>query len=223
MLGTTTQPTPMVEDDGDITARIRQVKPQRERASVSDLDVLVMGRYAHVTGSVPVVTDEGNPVEYRVLLGEGADGAPVSSDLPSRVVGAGPDDDRMLLAPTRAGRIERLTPYRSLDVIVEHEDVDEHGWLDLRAAIERCVAEDHELRTDDVDALEWVADGPLLSLDIGHLDPSVEWLVVRFEAREVLQGKTGGDTRVLHGNGRTFMVRVDPEARHGAWQSIPTR
>ena len=43
----------------------------------------------HVTGCLPVVTDDGNPVEYRVLLGEGEDGAPVSSDLPSRIVGAG--------------------------------------------------------------------------------------------------------------------------------------
>jgi hypothetical protein len=216
MLGSTTQPTAMVDKTSDITARINRVKRQSERASVCDLDILVMGRYAHVTGVLPVVTDDGNPVEYRVLLGEGKDGVPVSSDLPHRIVGAGPDDDRMLLAPTRAGRIERSTPFRSLDVIVEHEDVDERGWLDLRAAIERCVAEDREMQAEDVDELEWVADGPLLSLDIGHLDPMVDWLVVRFEAREVVDRVTGG-TCALHGNGRTFMVRVDPEARHGSW------
>ena len=217
MDGKITQPIRQLRRSQDITVRCLPPQRARERTpdGVHSLEVLAFGDFVHVTGSLPLWSRHKNPVQYRLLIGESQVGGPISSDCADRVVGichpAG-----ILLTPTLVGRLERRLPFRSTDVVISSDDVDECGWIDLvgvardRAARSRYLS--RFLADGEFERLRWRPDGALATIDISGVSDDVECLVVRLEVRELLDREIGS-SRPMQGNGRTGLVRVDAAAR----------
>lgn len=221
MASTITQPIRTLRRSQDITVRCLPPKRARERTpnGVHSLEVVPFGDFVHVTGALPLRSRHRNPVQYRVLVSEGRDDHPMSSDSADRIVGASAAGN--LLAPTLIGRMQRKVPFRSLDVIIGAEDTDDQGWIDLPAIARDRVARDRfmasYLERGEFERLHWKPDGALATIDVSTLAADVEWLVVRVEVREVVHRATG-TTRPMGGNGRTALVRVD---RRGLDESGP--
>lgn len=215
MSGTITQPIRKLRRSQDITVRCLPPQRARERTpgGVHSLEVVSFGDFVHVIGALPLRSRRRYPVQYRLLISEGGENAPFSSDRTGRIVGGAGDRD--LLAPTLVGRLQRRVPFRSLDVIVGGDDTDDQGWLDLQTIARKQAARDRYmaryLAHGEFDRLSWKPDGALATIDLSQLPGHVEWLVVRLEVREIVHRQSGA-TRPILGNGRTGLIRLDRAA-----------
>lgn len=169
---------------------------------------LVFGSFMHITGRLPIASEAGHPVEYRVAIGTSDRNDAADGTLSWRIVGAGSATDRALLASTRVGRFAVQQPFHSLDVLIGADDVDTSGWLNVVEATYRRYAADARLLKREIERLRWVPDGVLMTVDISCLGPDVRRLLVRIDIRQVLDPDTD-HTAPMSGSGTMLEVHVD--------------
>jgi hypothetical protein len=192
-----------------------------------------------LTGSTPLRTPAGNPVEYRFRLAtstrSNADPALPESDF-DRTVGidtAGGNDEDLFVA-TKVGKamvLDTTGTLQPIPVIARRSDLEPDGWLNVDEVIDRALTDAGYTRSDlrywdDVDTLmtlntqHLAPDDPNPSavageaVDVGDEFP-VRSFAFRFEARDAATGTT------LGGHGQTLnAVVMDNNPTHMQFELI---
>lgn len=189
-----------------------------------------------LTGSAPVRSSGGFPVEYRFLISEtpGTNGgsAPPAGSF-NRIVGGPNDND--LFARTKVGQMVRYSPYRTIDIEITLDDVAggddgtvpdaEQGWVDVNNAIRRAFTDTPDVSLADLSDFVWYDKDPLVVLNTTPLtrfndfevpgdpgdevSPSERVGIQKVAIRfEIREVRSPGDTPALPGSGTTLNAAV---------------
>lgn len=125
----------------------------------------------------------GDPIRYRFLVSE----APTSNTLPktpvpeaafTRIVGAGPPEDRALFQSVKVGEMVRSSPFKKVNIRATLGEVDANGWLDLNQSILRVFMNPAEqslgpgepaLTPADLPDFKFLWKGALMGINTGGL------------------------------------------------------
>lgn len=204
-----------------------------DSSSLNDFDAdgyAGAARYAfhgsiRMVGSAPRFTAANNPVEYRFLVSDtttpNGGAAPADADF-NRIVGVGANAG--LFAARKVGQMIRYAPYKVVNIVAQHEDLDAEGWLDVNASIARTFVADPTLSPADIADFVWVDLDSLLAINTHGLtsesnvpagaavpgdnvpDANViglESKAIRFEIREVID-KAANNFNTMPGSGTTL-------------------
>jgi hypothetical protein len=177
-----------------------------------------------MTGSAPIRTSAGNPVEYRFRVSDVTalnTAGPLGEANFSRIVGKSPDDG--LFSSIKIGQMVRYSPFRIIDVYARLVDLDADGWLDPNASIMRTFTEVPGVTPADIPSFVWIDSDGLMGIDTSRLTTApdvpdgaavagvpvpvanrigLEMKAFRFEVREVVN-KAGGVFNLMPGHGTT--------------------
>lgn len=124
-----------------------------------------------MTGSAPLRTAAGNPVEYRFLVSSttAPNGGPaVPAGAFTRVVGKGPD--AALFHPIKVGEMVRFLPvFEIVEIEATSADLDSEGWLDVNRSILRTFTGHPTLTPADIPTFQFVDRDGLMGINTHSL------------------------------------------------------
>ena len=185
-----------------------------------------------MTGSAPLTTGGGNPIEYRFLVSDvttdnGVAAPPAAAF--TRIVGVGvdqnlfPDTTPQTLQARRVGQMIRFSPFKIVNIYAERGDLDADGWLDVNTSITRTFLTHPTLTPADIPSFAWVDLDGLMPIDTRPLTTApnvpdigqagvpvpagnrigIEKKAIRFEIREVVN-KPANIFNTMPGSGTTL-------------------